>query len=261
MEQPVKGQVAIVTGAGQGIGRAIAQRLSQDGMNLVLVDLRGDTVSRVADEIQAQGGTAIALPLNMLLADDRQRMIDTTLSTYHRLDALVNNAGIQPIAMPLDVDEEHWDAIMNVNAKAVYFACQLALKHMINQRSGRIVNLGSIAGKMASTTFHPIYNISKAAVLAMTKTLALYSAEYGVRVNAVCPGIIETPMQDAIDQQTARVTGETPAEIRASRVSRIPLGHIGEGADVAAVVSFLLSPDSRYLTGQALNVDGGILTY
>jgi len=261
MEQPVKGQVAIVTGAGQGIGRAIALRLSQDGMNLVLADLQGDAVARVAEEIRAGGGEAVALALNILLADDRQRMIETALSTFHRLDALVNNAGVQRIALPLDVSEEHWDIVMNVNAKATYFCCQLALKHMIDQRSGRIVNIASVAGKMASTTYHPIYNASKAAVLAITKTLALYSAKDGVRVNAVCPGMIETPMQDMVDREVARITGQAPTEIRAERNARVPLGYMGDGADVAAIVSFLVGPDSRYMTGQALNADGGILTY
>jgi len=261
MEQPVKGQVAIVTGAGQGIGRAIALRLSQDGMNLVLADLQGDAVAHVAEEIRAGGGEAVALALNILLADDRQRMIETALSTFHRLDALVNNAGMQRIALPLDVSEEHWDIVMNVNAKATYFCCQLALKHMIDQRSGRIVNIASVAGKMASTTYHPIYNASKAAVLAITKTLALYSAKDGVRVNAVCPGMIETPMQDMVDREVARITGQAPTEIRAERNARVPLGYMGDGADVAAIVSFLVGPDSRYMTGQALNADGGILTY
>ena len=261
MEQPVKGQVAIVTGAGQGIGRAIALRLSQDGMNLVLADLQGDAVAHVAEEIRAGGGEAVALALNILLADDRQRMIETALSTFHRLDALVNNAGVQRIALPLDVSEEHWDIVMNVNAKATYFCCQLALKHMRDQRSGRIVNIASVAGKMASTTYHPIYNASKAAVLAITKTLALYSAKDGVRVNAVCPGMIETPMQDMVDREVARITGQAPTEIRAERNARIPLGYMGDGADVAAIVSFLVGPDSRYMTGQALNADGGILTY
>jgi len=261
MEQPVKGQVAIVTGAGQGIGRAIALRLSQDGMKLVLADLQGDAVAHVAEEIRAGGGEAVALALNILLADDRQRMIETALSTFHRLDALVNNAGMQRIALPLDVSEEHWDIVMNVNAKATYFCCQLALKHMIDQRSGRIVNIASVAGKMASTTYHPIYNASKAAVLAITKRLALYSAKDGVRVNAVCPGMIETPMQDMVDREVARITGQAPTEIRAERNARVPLGYMGDGADVAAIVSFLVGPDSRYMTGQALNADGGILTY
>jgi NAD(P)-dependent dehydrogenase (short-subunit alcohol dehydrogenase family) len=261
MEQPVKGQVAIVTGAGQGIGRAIALRLSQDGMHIALVDLQADAAINVAKEIRANGGEAIVLPLNVTVAQDRQQMIEKTLATFHRLDVLVNNAGVQRIALPLAVNEEHWDLVMNVNAKAAYFCCQLALEHMIAQRSGRIVNMGSIAGKMASTIYHPIYNVSKAAVLAMTKTLALFSAEYGVRVNAVCPGIIETPMQDAVDRNIAQVTGQNPAEIRTSRTSRIPLHYVGDGADVAAIVSFLVGPDSRYMTGQALNADGGILTY
>lgn len=261
MEESVKGEVAIVTGAGQGIGRAIAERLSQDGMKLVLADLQGDAVAHVADAIQANGGEAIALSVNILLAQDRHRMIETALAKFERLDVLVNNAGVQRIALPLEVSEEHWDIIMNVNAKATYFCCQLALKHMLGQHSGRIVNMASIAGKMANTTYHPIYNASKAAVLAITKTLAQYSAEYGVRVNAVCPGMIETPMQNGVDHEIARITGETPAEIRTERTSRIPLGYIGDGADAAAIVSFLVGPDSRYMTGQALNVDGGILTY
>ncbi|EFH80264.1 SDR family NAD(P)-dependent oxidoreductase [Ktedonobacter racemifer] len=262
MEQSVKGQVAIVTGAGQGIGRAIALRLSQDGMKVVLADLQGDAVARVADEIRANGGEAIALSLNILHAEDRQRMIESALSTFHRLDALVNNAGVQRIALPLDVNEEHWDHIMDVNAKATYFCCQLALKYMIEQKnSGRIVNIASIAGKMASTTYHPIYNASKAAVLAITKTLAIYAAKYGVRVNAVCPGMIETSMQDMVDHEIARITGQAPAEIHVERNARIPLGYMGDGADVAAIVSFLVGPDSHYMTGQALNADGGVLTY
>ena len=261
MEQPVKGQVAIVTGAGQGIGRAIALRLSQDGMKLVLADLQGDAVAHVADEIRAGGGEALALSVNILHADERESMIQTALSIYHRLDALVNNAGVQRIALPLDVSEEHWDLVMNVNAKATYFCCQLALKQMMEQRSGRIVNMASVAGKMASTTYHPIYNASKAAVLAITKTLAIYSARYGVRINAVCPGMIETPMQDVVDREVARLTGQPPGEIRTERNARIPMGYMGDGADAAALVSFLVGPDSRYMTGQALNADGGILTY
>jgi NAD(P)-dependent dehydrogenase (short-subunit alcohol dehydrogenase family) len=202
-----------------------------------------------------------SLSLNIVHADERERMIEAALSTFHRLDALVNNAGVQRIALPLDVSEEHWDLVMNVNAKATYFCCQLALKHMMGQRSGRIVNVASIAGKMASTTYHPIYNASKAAVLAITKTLAQYSASYGVRINAVCPGMIETPMQDMVDREVARITGQAPAEIRAERNARIPMGYMGDGTDVAAIVSFLVGPDSRYMTGQALNADGGILTY
>jgi len=257
MESPV----AIVTGAGQGIGRAIALRLARDGFAVVVVDLRQDTLMQVSEEIQVLGGTALPQVIDLTQAEQREQMFRVTLEHFQRLDVLVNNAGVQRVAQPLDVTEEHWDILMNVNAKAVYFCCQSALRHMVRQRSGCIVNLASIAGKMASTAAHPIYNVSKAAVLAMTKTLALAYASSGVRVNAVCPGVIETPMQDVVDLEFARVTGQQPSEIRAERMARIPMTRIGEPEDVASVVSFLVGPYSGYMTGQALNVDGGILTY
>jgi len=253
--------VAIVTGAGQGIGRAIALRLAQDGIAVVAVDLREDTVVRVAKEIQVADGLALPLAIDITLPEQRERMIQTTLEHFQRLDILVNNAGTQRVDMPLDVTEEHWDTVMNVNAKAVYFCCQCALKHMVPQQRGCIVNMASIAGKMASTIYHPIYNVSKASVLAMTKTLALAYASSGIRVNAVCPGVIETPMQENVDREFARVTGQQPVEIRTERMKRIPMARVGEPADVAEVVSFLVGPSARYMTGQALNVDGGMLTY
>ncbi|MBO0793720.1 MAG: SDR family oxidoreductase, partial [Ktedonobacteraceae bacterium] len=180
---------------------------------------------------------------------------------FQRLDVLVNNAGVQRVALPQDVDEAHWDVVMDVNAKAVFFLCQLVLKHMASVGSGRIINIASIAGKLASTIQHPIYNVSKAAVLAMTKTLAHAYAPQGIRVNAVCPGIIETAMQDQVDREFAHVTGKRPEEIRAERQARIPLGRAGEGDDVAAIVAFLAGPDSRYMTGQALNATGGMVMF
>jgi meso-butanediol dehydrogenase/(S,S)-butanediol dehydrogenase/diacetyl reductase len=261
MEVTVDRPTAVVTGAAQGIGRAIAVRLARDGMDVVIADLSADRLDVVAREVRALGRHALPLAVNVTDAADRERLFARTLETFGRLDALVNNAGIQRIALPLDVTEEHWDAVMGVNAKATYFCCQRALKHMLIQRRGRIVNVASIAGKMASTIHHPIYNVSKAAVLAMTKTLALAYAADGIRVNAVCPGVIATPMQDVVDREFAAVMGSSPAEVRAERVGRIPVGTIGAPEDVAALVSFLLGPDAHYLTGQALNVDGGLLTY
>jgi NAD(P)-dependent dehydrogenase (short-subunit alcohol dehydrogenase family) len=261
MELPVVGQVAIVTGAGQGIGRAIALRLARDGMDVAIADRQAELAEAVASEVRGVGRRALPLAIDVASGADRQRMLDATLAEFGRLDALVNNAGIQRVALPLDVSEEHWDAVMGVNAKAVYFCCVLALRHMVAQRGGRVVNIASIAGKTASTIYHPIYNVSKAAVIALTKTLAMAHAADGVRVNAVCPGVIETPMQDVVDAEFARVTGRAPEAIRAERVGRIPLGAIGEAADVAAAVSFLLGPDARYMTGQAINVSGGLVMY
>lgn len=261
VEGPVTGQVAIVTGAGQGIGRAIALRLAQDGFAVVVADIQPAPAENVAREIEQQGGKALPLAVDVSSSGDRERMVAATLGAFSRLDVLVNNAAIQRVALPLDVTEEHWDAVMNVNAKAVYFCCQVALRHMEEQRSGRIVNLASMAGKTASTIYHPVYNVSKAAVIAMTKTFAQAHALDGIRVNSVCPGVVETPMQEVVDREFARVTGKPPAEIRAERVGRIPMGRVEQPEEVAAVVSFLAGPDSRYMTGQAINVTGGMITY
>ena len=259
MEESVRDQVALVTGGGQGIGRAIALRLAQDGMRVVVADRRGERAEAVAAEARDFGSDALALTVDVTRADDRKSMFDETLDALGRLDVVVNNAAIQRVALPLDVTEEHWDALMDVNAKAVYFCCQLALGYMLEWGGGRIVNMASIAGKLASTVHHPVYNVSKAAVIAMTRTFALAHASDGVRVNAVCPGVVATPMQEVVDHEFARVTGRKPEEIRAERVGRIPMGRLEQPEEVAAMVSFLVGPDSGYVTGEAFNVSGGIL--
>ena len=258
-EAAVGGQVAIVTGGGQGIGRAIALRLAQDGMDIVIADRQAERAAEVAELVRGTGRRALDLAIDVALDADRRRMVDATLAQLGRLDVLVNNAAVQRAAMPSDVTEEHWDTVMDVNAKAVYFCSQLALAHMAAQRSGRIVNIASIAGKTASTIYHPIYNVSKAAVIAMTKTLALAHAADGIRINAVCPGVVDTPMQEVVDREFARVTGRPAETIRAERVGRIPMGRIEQPEEVAAVVSFLVGPDAGYITGEAFNVSGGIL--
>jgi NAD(P)-dependent dehydrogenase (short-subunit alcohol dehydrogenase family) len=260
-EQPVAGQVAIVTGAGQGIGRGIALRLAQDGMGVVVADLRAEQAERVADEIRALGGRGLAVSMDVTKEADRQRLLQTTLSEMGRFDALVNNAGIQRASGPLDVTEEHWDLMMSVNTKAVWFMSQAAMKHFLAQGSGRIVNLASIAGKMASTQYHPVYNVAKAGVIALTKTFAHTGAAHGVRVNCVCPGVIVTAMQDMVDAEFSRLQNRPADQIRAERLSRIPMSKLGRPEEVADVVSFLVGPDSRYMTGQAINVSGGMVMY
>ncbi len=258
----VRGQAAIVTGAATGIGRAIALRLAADGMNVTIADLNTAGAAAVAAEAAAYGGQTLGLQIDITQSADRARMIEETRAAFGRFDVLVNNAGIQIIGDPLSVDEAHWDRMMNVNAKGTWFACQLAIRTMLEtQTRGRIINLASIAGKMASTVLHPVYNVSKAAVLAMTKTFAAAYASQGIRVNAICPGVIATDMQDAVDEHIARLQDRDPAAVHAERLTRIPLGYPGDPQTVAAVVSFLAGNDGRYLTGQALNVDGGILTY
>jgi meso-butanediol dehydrogenase / (S,S)-butanediol dehydrogenase / diacetyl reductase len=260
VEGPVTGQAALVTGGGQGIGRAVALRLARDGMDVAVADLRAAQAEAVAAEVRSLGVRALALEVDVTSDADRRRMVEGAVSAFGRLDVLVNNAGINRFSAPLDVTEEHWDTVMNVNGKAVYFCCLLALQAMVPQRRGRIVNIASIAGKLATTVHHPVYNVSKAAVIAMTKTLAMAHAADGVRVNAVCPGVVDTPMQEQVDREIARLTGRAPEQIRAERVGRIPLGRVEQPDEVAAVVSFLAGPDSRYITGEAVPVSGGILS-
>jgi NAD(P)-dependent dehydrogenase (short-subunit alcohol dehydrogenase family) len=154
--KPVPERVAIVTGAGQGIGRAIALRLAQDGFRVVVVDNRPAPAEAVAAEITLNGGTSLALTADVTSATDRQHLFDTVQATFERLDVLVNNAAIQRIALPLDVTEEHYDSIMNVNTRAVFFCCQAALRIMVARKSGRIINIASAAGKSASTIYHPV---------------------------------------------------------------------------------------------------------
>jgi NAD(P)-dependent dehydrogenase (short-subunit alcohol dehydrogenase family) len=230
-------------------------------MPVGVADRDGARAEAVAAEIAAGGGEALAIAADVTHAAERERMFAAMLAAFGRLDALVNSAGIMRTSDPLAVTEEHWDAVMDVNARATYFCCQLALRQMVAQRSGRVVNIASAAGKSAATIHHPIYNISKAAVIAMTKTLAHAAAPAGVRVNAVCPGMIDTPMQDAVDAAFAELSGETPAAVRAARVARIPLGRSENPESVAEVVAFLLGPGARYMTGQAINVTGGMIMY
>ncbi|MCX6018415.1 MAG: glucose 1-dehydrogenase [Chloroflexi bacterium] len=259
-EQPVAGQMAIVTGAAQGIGRGIALRLGRDGYRVLVADLRLEAAQATADAIVAAGGAAWGIAADVTRAADRAHLMVSAIERGG-LDLLVNNAGINRASAPLDVTEEHWDVVMSVNAKAVWFMCQEAMRHMVSRRSGRIVNIASIAGKMASTLNHPIYNVAKAAVIAMTKTLAHAGAAQRVRVNCVCPGVIETSMQDQLDGAFAELTGKPPEQIRAERLARIPMGALGGPEEVADVVAFLASPDARYMTGQAINVSGGMMMF
>ena len=260
-EPSIKDQVAIVTGAGQGIGRGIALRLAQDGLCVVVADLKLAPAQAVVAEIESAGGKALAVGIDVTKIEDRQRAIQMALDSFQRFDGVVNNAGIQIASAPLEVTEAHWDAMMAVNAKAVWFMAQAAMKHFVARKSGRVVNVASIAGKMASTLYHPIYNVAKASVIAMTKTLAHAGATHGVRVNCVCPGVIETSMQDLVDTEFSRLSGKSAEQIRSDRLARIPMGMLGRPEEVADVVSFLVSPDARYMTGQALNVSGGMVMY
>ena len=258
----LEGRAAIVTGAGRGIGRAIALRLAREGAAVVVADLDGTEAERVAGEIERAGGRARASHVDVTVAADAERMVDEAVAAFGRLDILVNNAGVGAVAPLLETDEKTWDVVMDVNAKGVLLCSQAAARRMIEQgEGGRIINNASGAGKIAPGRDVPLgaYAASKHAAVALTKQLGLELAAHQILVNCVCAGIVDTPMWDLIDRESARLQGLPIGEAKARAVASIPLGRIEQPEDVAGVVAFLASDDAAYITAQALNVCGGIL--
>jgi len=252
--------VAIVTGAGRGIGRATALELARMGADIVVAELDQAGAKRTAEEITAVGRRAVVAHTDVTKRADLRAMVDRATGELGRIDILVNNAGIYRAAASLDVTEEHWDAVLDINAKAVFFASQAVLPTMIAQKSGSIVNLASMAGKIGSRTNLP-YNASKAAVISMTKSLALAHAAEGIRVNCVCPGFVETDMWAVVSREQGALMGMTAEEFTRQRASQVPLGRMEKPEDVAHVIAFLASPRAGYMTGQALSVDGGLVMH
>ncbi|MCY4080084.1 MAG: glucose 1-dehydrogenase [Caldilineaceae bacterium] len=257
-------QVAIVTGAGRGIGRAIALRLAREGCLVTVADLDGETAAQVAAEIQEMAGQSFAHQADVTSKEEVERMVAETCEQFGSLQILVNNAGIGAVAPLLETDEKMWDALMNVNAKSVLLCSQAGARQMIEQGGGgRIINNASGAGKIAPGKGIPLgaYAASKHAVVALTKQMGLELSEYGILVNCVCAGIVDTPMWDLIDRETAARRGVEIGAVKAEAVAGIPVGRIQQPEDVANVVAFLASDDASYMTGQTYNVSGGLLPY
>jgi acetoin reductase-like protein len=258
------GKVAIVTGAGQGIGRAVAERLAREGVSVTVNDIGAERAQDVARSIEDSGGRAKPVAADVSSAADAQRLVDETVATFGRLDVLVNNAGLGAEMALLDTDEATWEALMRVNAKGVLLCSQAAARRMIAQGDGgRIINNASGAGKVAPGKDHPFgaYAASKHAVVALTKQFGLELAQHGILVNCVCAGIVDTAMWDALDRGAAEIGGLPIGEVKRRAVASIPLGRIQRPEDVANMIAFLASDDADYITATALNVCGGLLPY
>jgi NAD(P)-dependent dehydrogenase (short-subunit alcohol dehydrogenase family) len=255
------GQTGIVTGAGRGVGRAIALELGRLGAAVVVADVDAELAGRTADELASLGYRALAVHANVTGRDDREAMVSRAMDAFGRIDVLVNNAGIHWRARPLEITEDHWDTVMALNAKAVLFCTQAVLPHMLTARRGLIINIASQSGKIGSPAAL-VYCASKAAVISMTRSLALAFAKDGVRVNCVCPGSVDTDMWADLDHQVGVLElGLPPGEYRRRRATEIPLGRLAQPEDVANVVGFLASSRASYMTGQAINVTGGLVMH
>jgi 3-oxoacyl-[acyl-carrier protein] reductase len=238
-------KVAIVTGSGRGIGKAIALKLAEVGATVVVNDI-GESANGVAEEIRAMNRQSLAVLADVSSAPDVARMVETTIATYGKIDILVNNAGITRDQLVVRLSEEDWDKVLDVNLKSVFLCTAAALKYMIKQRWGRIISITSIVG-MVGNPGQANYASAKAGIIGFTRTIAKEVASRSITANAIAPGFIDTEMTQHIDEKR-----------RQELIGRIPLGYLGSPRDVAEAVAFLASDEARYITGQVLNVDGGM---
>lgn len=243
----LQGHVALVTGAGRGIGRAIALDLAEAGADVVLAARTESQLQEVAEEIRARGRRALVTPLDVSQVAQVDAGVDLALKEFEKIDILVNNAGITRDAVLLRMKEEDWDQVLAVNLRSAFACTRAVSRGMLKKRYGRIVNITSVIGQMGNAG-QANYAASKAGLIGFTRSVARELASRGITVNAVAPGFIESEM-----------TRELPEKNREWIQERIPMGFLGQPEDVARVVRFLASPETRYVTGQVFNVDGGMV--
>jgi 3-oxoacyl-[acyl-carrier protein] reductase len=241
-------QVAIVTGAGRGLGHAIALRLASEGARVAVVSRTEQNAIRTAEEINAEYlGLAKAYAVDVADGAAVKPLVAQIIGDFTRVDILVNNAGLTRDGLVLRMSEEDWDLVLDTNLKGAFHFIQAILRPMVKQRSGRIINIASVAGLMGNPG-QANYAASKAGLIGLTKTIAREVASRGITCNAVAPGFIETDMTAVLDQA-----------VRDAVVKQIPLGHFGQADDIAGAVAFLASAEARYITGHTLTVDGGMV--
>lgn len=254
----LKDKVIAVTGAGRGIGAAIAQAMAAEGAQVVVTDMSADDAEATAKRINANGGTAHALPLDVTNPNNATETIEQLVNIAGTLDIWVNNAGVSSMNRFIDLTLEDWDFNMNVNARGTFICSQAAARWFIaNDKAGRILNVASMAGKRGAAPFLTHYVASKFAVVGLTQAMAAELAPHGIRVNAVCPGYVQTSMQERELAWEAELRGVKAEDVAKMYIDDTPLGRLEQPEDVASVMVFLASDDAEFMTGQAINVTGG----
>ena len=240
-------KVAIVTGSTKGIGKEIALAFARQGAKVVVSGRSAERATQVCEEIKAAEGSAVAVVGDVAQMDDAQALIDKTVETYGRVDVLVNNAGITRDNLLMRMKESDWDEVININLKGTFNCIKSITRQLMKQRSGRIINITSVVGQMGNAG-QANYSASKAGIIGLTKSVAKELASRNITCNAIAPGFIETDMTGVLDEKT-----------REALLGQIPLGRLGQVDDVAKAAIFLASDDAAYITGQTINVDGGMV--
>jgi len=243
----LQGRVAIVTGAAQGIGRAIAESLAQAGADIAVADLDPGRSVETVGAVEKLGRKALNVKVNVADANDTKAMVEQVMKAWGKVDILVNNAGITRDGLLLRMKEEDWNLVLQVNLNGTFNCTKAVLQPMTKQRYGRIVNIASIVGVIGNAG-QANYSASKAAVIGFTKTVGREYASRNITVNAVAPGFIDTAMTHGL-----------PADVKETLLKQIPLGRLGTAGDIAAAVRFLVSEEAAYITGHVLHVNGGML--
>ncbi len=241
-----KEQVALITGAGRGIGRSIAERLAQRGSHVALADINADLASDAASALEAFGVRTLGIKLDVSKSEEVIKAFEQIRKEFNRIDILINNAGITKDSLLVRMKEEDWDAVLDINLKGVFLCSKEAIKNMSKQRYGRVISISSVVAFIGNPG-QINYSASKAGIIGLTKTLAKEYASRGITVNAVAPGFIQTAMTDVL-----------PENVKEEMRKMIPLRRFGSVEDVINAVIFLASPDSGYITGQVIHVNGGM---
>jgi len=245
-------RVAVITGAGSGIGQAMALLFAREGARILAADVNGSAAEETAAKIVAEGGTCQAMVVDVTEPDQVRGMIERAHEHYGRIDILCNNAGIGSTTDVIDCEPDEWDRVMTVNVKSVYLGCKYVLPRMIAQGGGVIVNTASVAG-MVGIVKRASYSASKGAVIALTRQVAMDFVEQGIRVNCLCPGTVDSPWVGRLLDMAA-----DPVAARQALVARQPMGRLGTPEEVAAAALYLASDDAAFITGTGLVIDGGL---